>query len=311
MHHVHEEDSPHIGPHILGRGLRCLNSYISPNSLFNRELFVGFLKSLDFRALNFHFLKDPKQLCTYSEVFNSEGGPPWDTVRCAQIDFVLASARWHNAFKNVESLPDVQVDSDHFVFISSVQIKPKASKMPHARRRIEFRQPWQEQVEHVNSRLLQSCSSLPDLATDITTWLRAFSSNILNYAKGSFSPVPPLQKKSYLLDETWQLIELKHWYRRTGQKSAEFETRNLVRRLAKRDRKLHVIRSFEQAQDMDEKWKSIKTARQKYIPQFVRFENLPAKYVDLSQKASAIADYLPNVQRKTPEPCPPKNIGKS
>ena len=310
LHHVHEEDSPHIGPHILGRGLRYLNNYISPNSLFNRELFVEFLKSLGFRALNFHFLKDTKQLCTYSEVFNSVGGPPWDTVRCAQIDFVLASARWQNAFKNVESLPDVQVDSDHFVFISSVQIKLKASKKPHARRRIEFRQPWQEQV-HFNSRLLQSCSSLPDLATDITTWLRAFSSNILNYAKGSFSPVPPLQQKSYLLDETWQLIELKHWYRRTGQKSAELETRNLVRRLAKRDRKLHVIRSFEQAQDMDEKWKSTKTARQKYIPQFVRFKNLPGNYTDLSQKASATADYLANEQQKPPEPCPPKILGKS
>lgn len=178
LHHVHDEDFPHVGPHILGRGLQYLNNNISPYSLFNRELLVEFLKSVDFRALNTLFQKDTKWLCTYSEVFNSEGGPPWDAVRYAQIDFVLASARWQNAIKNVESLPDVQVDSDHFVLIPSVLIKFKASKKPHARRRFKFRQPSQEQVEHFNPGLLQSCSSLPDLATDITTWLRVFSSNI-------------------------------------------------------------------------------------------------------------------------------------
>ena len=100
--------------------------------------------------------------------FQFRGRAPRDAVRYAQIDLVLASARWQNAIKNVESLPDIQVDSDHFVLIPSVLIKFKASKKPHAQRRFKFRQPSQEQVEHFNPGLLQSCSSLPDLATVIS-----------------------------------------------------------------------------------------------------------------------------------------------
>jgi len=57
---------------------------------------------------------------------------------------------------------------------------------------------------------------------------------------------------------------------------------------------------------MDGKWKSIKTARQKSIPGFVPLQKSHGNYIDLSQKASANADYLANGQWKPPEPCPPK-----
>ena len=71
--------------------------------------------------------------------------------------------------------------------------------------------------------------------------------------------------------------------------------------MAKRDRRLHVIRSFEQAHCMDGKWKSIKTARQKSIPGFVPLQKSHGNYIDLSQKAPTNADYLANGQWKPPD----------
>ena len=76
--------------------------------------------------MNTHFQKHPKSLCTFSKVSNTEGGPPWDATRYAQIDYSLAPSRWKNIVQTVEALPDVQIDSDHFLVVSSIEVKLKA-----------------------------------------------------------------------------------------------------------------------------------------------------------------------------------------
>ena len=90
---VQDDDRPQVGSHIFGRGFDFLNG-ASPNTLENRDFFVDFLKSEDFWAMNTHFRKSLKSLCTFSEVSNTEGGSPWDATRYAQIDYSLASSRW-------------------------------------------------------------------------------------------------------------------------------------------------------------------------------------------------------------------------
>ena len=106
LHCVLDDDKPQVGSHILGRGFGFLNN-VSPNTLENREPFVDFLKSEDFWAMNTHFQKHNKSLCIFSEVSNTEGGPPWDATGYAQIDYSLAPSRWKSIVQNVEALPDV------------------------------------------------------------------------------------------------------------------------------------------------------------------------------------------------------------
>ena len=79
-----------------------------------------------------------------------------------------------------------------------------------------------------------------------------------------------------------------------------------MRRSARKDKEAHLVRSFENAQRIEDRWKSIRSARKKFVPRFVRFKNRHGEYLDFSQKAPATADYLANVQWSCPGPCPPK-----
>ena len=139
LHFVQDEDRPQVGPHVLGRGFDFLSS-ASPNTLENRNLFVVFLKSDDFWAMNTHFQKHPKSLCTYSEVSNTTGGPPCrDATRYAQIDYSLAPSRWKNSVQNVETFPDAQTDSDHFLVVTSLLVKLKANRKLPGNTRFKFK----------------------------------------------------------------------------------------------------------------------------------------------------------------------------
>ena len=168
--------------------------------------------------------------------------------------------------------------------------------------RFKFKNPSPEQIWHFNSAVSRDCRSLSD-SEDPSVWLREFNSNSLTSPRESFSPLPRQQRKSYLSDETWRLIELKRQYRIIGDKQAEIETRKLVRRSARKDKVTHLVNSFEKAQHVEDRWKSIGSARRKFVPRFVRFKNRHGEYIDFSEKASATADYLANVQWSRPEPC--------
>ena len=301
LHYVLDDDRPQVGSHILGKGFGFLNN-VSPNTLENRELFVDFLKSEDFWAMNTQFQKYSKSFGAFSEVSNTENGPPWDATRYAQIDYSLAPSRWKNISQNVEALPDVQIDSDHFLVVLSIKIKLKAMMKQRRNSRFKFRTPSLEQILHFNSALSQVCRPLSENDQEPLIWLREFNENILSIAKHSLSQLPHEQRKTYLSAEIWNLIELKRQYRLLGDQQAELETRKLVRHSARKDKEAHVIRSYENAQYAEDRWKSIRLARKKFVP----FKNRRGEYIDFTQKAHAAADYLANVQWCCPEPCPPK-----
>ena len=92
------------------------------------------------------------------------------------------------------------------------------------------------------------------------------------------------------------IIELKRQYPWLGDMQAGVETRKLVRRSARKGKEAHLVRSFEKAQRIEDPWKSIRSARKKFVPRFVRFKNRHGEYSDFSQKAPATVDYLANVQ---------------
>lgn len=206
----------------------------------------------------------------------------------------------------MEAFPDAQTDSDHFLVVTSLLVKLKANKKLPGNTRFKFKNPSPEQILHFNSAVSRDCRSLSDSGEDPSVCLREFNSNILTSARESFSPLPRQQRKSYLSDETWRLIELKRRYRIIGDKQAEIETRKLVRHSARKDKVTHLVNSFENAQHVEDRWKSIRSARKKFVPRFVRFKNRHGEYIDFSEKASATADYLANVQWSRPEPCPSK-----
>ena len=304
IHHVFEEDRPNIGSHILGRGLQFLNQ-ATDDTILNRELFLEFIKSNNFFAMNTHFLKAPEALCTYSEVSNTTGGPPWNALRYAQLDYVLVSARWKNIIHNVESMPSIQIDSDHFVLKSEIMIKLKADPRKQRPLRPKFRPFTAEQVSMFNNMVAARCTT-PLPSGSATEWLRNFTRELHICAKHCFMTFPAHQKKSYISQETWDLIQLKHHYRRTHQKQAELELRRLVRKLARRDKQQQLLDTLENAYTVDERWKSISFARHRFVPRFIAFKDRYGNKIGPDQKAEATADFLTHVQWAPAPDSPPK-----
>ena len=74
--------------------------------------------------------------------------------------------------------------------------------------------------------------------------------------------------------EIWNLVGQ---YRLLGDKQAELETRKLDRRSARKDKEAHIIRSFENTQYAEDRWKSIRSARKKFMPPFIHFKNRHGK----------------------------------
>ena len=252
----------------LGQRLWFFLSSASPNTLENWDLFVDFLKAF------VHIRKFRTLLADL----------PGMQLDMPKLITALHRRDGKNSVQNVEAFPDAQTDSDHFLVVTSLLVKLKANKKLPGNTRFKFKNPSPEQILHFNSAVSRDCRSLSDSGEDPSVCLREFNSNILTSARESFSPLPRQQRKSYLSDETWRLIELKRRYRIIGDKQAEIETRKLVRHSARKDKVTHLVNSFENAQHVEDRWKSIRSARKKFVPRFVRFKNRHGEYIDFPKR---------------------------
>ena len=117
----------------------------------------------------FLFQKHPKSLCTFSKVSNTEGGPPWDAIKYAQIDYSLAPSRWKIIVQNVEALPDVQIDSDQFLVVSSIKIKLKTMMKQCRSSHFKFRTHLQNKF----CILIRHCRKFVDPCRKITKILQS------------------------------------------------------------------------------------------------------------------------------------------
>ena len=139
---------PNIGPHFIGRGEEfALQAAESTRD--NRELFTTTLKEHDLYPMNTHFELQPKCLVTYKELA-TEGGPPWDAVRYATLDYLLIPGRWKNCVAKVWSTPDTQIDTDHYLLRGTLKCKLAARKKRIAQQRETYSQPDAEQRKTYN-----------------------------------------------------------------------------------------------------------------------------------------------------------------
>ena len=215
IHHIFDEDRPRIGSHILGRGLKFLNQ-TSDDTIVNR-VFFGVRQIQQFFRYEHALFEGAGSALHLLGGFQHDSRPPWNALRHAQLDYALVSARWKNIVHNVECIPSIQIDSDHFVLKSEILIKLKTDPRKQRPLRPKFRPFTPEQVSMFHQYqqvVLQNGSRiLPRNYIFVpNTVLRLFQRI----------------KKSYISQETWDLIQLKHHYRKTHQKQTEVELRRRI-----------------------------------------------------------------------------------
>ena len=92
----------------------------------NRQFLIDFCITNEYAIMNTFFPKPDHKKCTYKDVTTDGFKSPWTPDRFAQIDFVLAPNTFRNSITDVESRPDIAINSDHAIVTAAVRLKLKA-----------------------------------------------------------------------------------------------------------------------------------------------------------------------------------------
>ena len=80
--------------------------------------------------MNTHVQLNEKHLVTYKEL-PTDGGPPWDAIVYARLDYILTPGRWAHCITQVWHSPEIQVDAYNFLLRATLRCKLVARKRQH------------------------------------------------------------------------------------------------------------------------------------------------------------------------------------
>ena len=285
------EERDILGNFVYGRGLSYLQHTATPTAE-NRSLFIDFCIQNGLCVTNTLFDKTPQHQLTFREA-GVPHAPPWTPDKFAQIDFLLLKNRWTNSVLDVTSHTDWFIDSDHYLVVAKLRVKFKhtQSRVSHSMR---FRPPYPNQALGYNRQIMYSMSQQADpLMTD---FLKAMA----DASKANLTPVSMTQRKRYLSDHTWSLIEERqqaHAFH-DGEKVKDLTVQ--IKKNAKKDKQRFLLNNLMESNDPRKQWTAIKNLKKPRSPNFTKLKDKDGNRVGPSRRAEAIAEYLHEVQWKEP-----------
>ena len=127
-----------------------------------------------------------------------DGGPPWDAIRYASIDYVLATGRWNKTITKAWSTPETQTDSDHFLLRASFRCK-LAAQNKKTEKRERYEKPNQLQRDKYNEEINKR---KPETANELIE-------AIAHSSKQHLTPRDPAIREPYITEESWALAKKK------------------------------------------------------------------------------------------------------
>ena len=134
-------------------------------------------------------------------------------------------------------------------------------------------------------------------------------------ANETFTRVPPSQKKRYISEETWQLLQEKQAKNENNQRNEAQTLERQIRRQVRTDRRKHIKYQLEEIDAQGYKWNGLKRLRKKFVPRHSKFKDKDGNYITEENFVNAAAEYLCSVQWKKPEghepeqPSPLSHVG--
>ena len=195
------------------------------------------------------------------------------------------------------------LDTDHKLFIADVRFKLKALKRQYRIPPMRFHKPTRDQISQYNAYISNDLSRLRnqfDEPSQITVDL--ISSTLSTNAKLTLPIRHPKQKKDYISQETWRLLELR-WSALETQDWDLADTLNYgITQRVKRDKESHLLEQFEQIQATGYQWTGLKRFRSKFTPQFTNFNDSQGNLLSMDNYAQATAKYLQDTQWGSSDP---------
>jgi hypothetical protein len=257
----------------------------------SREEFIRFCLEHDFRPENTWRPDRPTRKLTVRRC-DRTWHPPWNKD-FGEIDHTLVRPRWKNTVRTIRAKQDTLTKSDHALVIWKFRVKLKAAS-GHLRKTWPDRRCTKEELEQFNQALSVACRSTPDLTLD------AFSSAIQEAAEQHWPRMGAEQKKSYLSNETWNLIQSRQQARFAGDHELEMSLHKKVRKAARRDRLAWLDDQLKEKDNPKESWKYLKIIKKKYVPRTVSLLDDTGRPCNFRKSADVLANHLEREQWAPP-----------
>ena len=89
-----------------------------------------------------------------------------------------------------------------------------------------------------------------------------------------FTKISPIQKKHYISEEAWTLIENRQTARANGNTALEAQLNDSIKRLVKRDKKRWKLDLLEDFSTSKSKWSGIKLQKSDFKPTFYNLRDI-------------------------------------
>ena len=188
---------------------------------------------------------------------------------------------------DVQSRPDLYLNSDHFLVELEFSMRLKAQRRPPASLAKQFAKPSPQQFLANNERVSTAFNTTGDGT--------ALNVCLLEAANLTLSLMTPTKRRSYLSRHTWGLIEERQRQFTAGDHDRVGELSHYIKNSARADRRRSIANNFRE-DDADRQhrklWKVVGQLRKDCKPTYVAMKDTQGHLVPLKKKAEAIADYL-------------------
>ena len=213
------------------------------------------------------------------------------------MDYIVINNRWKNAIKNVDTSYIHSVDTDHKLVIASVKFQLKANPPKvNTSKMMKLRKPDNIHLNHFNaavaSQALQEIQNTD--GADLT--FDQLNAILLQSAMDYLLIQPPEQKKEYISQRTWALLDQK-WQAIENQQSDVAESNSkYITAETKKDEENHLLEELEAVTAQGYKWSGLKRLRAKFTPKCTKFKNKDGTYIHQAGYPPKAAEYLSTIQ---------------
>ena len=181
------------------------------------------------------------------------------------------------------------------MIIARIKIKLKSDKTLRRLTINRYREPTDELKTQFHDRIWQ-IYSFTSGSEGIEVNNDRFAHAISRTAKECLTKIPCEQMKSYISEETWELIQKRQEARNNGQTQVEKHLTQCVKTQAKLDKKKWRLKRLEDWTTPKSKWAGIKPEKKAFTPSFYKLKDIHGRPVTLDKKADALAEYLEKVR---------------
>ena len=132
--------------------------------------------------------------------------------------------------------------------------------------------------------------------SSVDDYIVNFTEALHKAAEETLTALDPAQKRSYISEDTWKLIQGRQTCREKGEVEKEKTFTAQIKEKATEDHKQYQIVELEKAGTLKERWQGVNSHRKTFTPKFNQQVDMNGQRIKFGKRAEATAEYLAEKQ---------------